>query len=561
MRFRTVQKRLCKIIIAFVVLLIVTAPAKAATEQEIETAIEKGLAWLADQNNPDGSWGSWPCDMVGITGLVVLKFEERARELGFADPMDPNYQYHKEVKAGLDYIVANSYNVDISGEPSADGDGDGTGTCFSSCWERYYETYETAVAMMALAASQRPDLYGDLLQDAVDWMSFAQNNANCDIQSGGWSYYANSCYTSDNAASGYAALGLGYAAAPAPVGFELTISQFVLDELNLWIDIIQDPVNGDADDGGSWLEPISWPPLVDILKTGNLLYEMALVADTSETQRVKDAINYIERHWSDVDWCGSGWLDHRQAMFTMTMGFEALGIEKIDLDGDDFAEHDWLDEVSTHLVSTQNADGSWPIDCWDSGHIPILSTAWALLTLEKAEPKSVEPGRVSVDIKPQSCPNPLNVGSSGVFPVAVLGTGDFDVSAIDIASIRLADVAPIRSSLKDAATPADGNECECSTAGRDGYVDLTLKFETPAVVQELLRTRGELVEGEKLTLTLKAYLTDETLIEGADCVRIVGKVSKPVAAKIADIYEDGIVNLLDLGTVAKYWLESSYIGD
>ncbi|MHC4725285.1 MAG: hypothetical protein ACYS9V_13755 [Planctomycetota bacterium] len=50
---------------------------------------------------------------------------------------------------------------------------------------------------------------------------------------------------------------------------------------------------------------------------------------------------------------------------------------------------------------------------------------------------------VSIDIKPGSCPNPLNINSKGVLPVAILGTGDFDVQEIDPASIRLADVVPL----------------------------------------------------------------------------------------------------------------------
>ncbi|MHC4365745.1 MAG: Kelch repeat-containing protein, partial [Planctomycetota bacterium] len=75
---------------------------------------------------------------------------------------------------------------------------------------------------------------------------------------------------------------------------------------------------------------------------------------------------------------------------------------------------------------------------------------------------------VTLDIKPGSCPNPLNLNSKGVLPVAILGSADFDVNQIDIASIRLADVAPIRSSYEDVATPvSDGNECDCNTAGSD----------------------------------------------------------------------------------------------
>ncbi|MHC4648611.1 MAG: hypothetical protein ACYTBJ_24405, partial [Planctomycetota bacterium] len=42
----------------------------------------------------------------------------------------------------------------------------------------------------------------------------------------------------------------------------------------------------------------------------------------------------------------------------------------------------------------------------------------------------VTPVQVAVDIKPGSCPNPLNLASRGVLPVAVLGSEDFDVSSI-----------------------------------------------------------------------------------------------------------------------------------
>jgi hypothetical protein len=165
---------------------------------------------------------------------------------------------------------------------------------------------------------------------------------------------------------------------------------------------------------------------------------------------------------------------------------------------------------------------------------------------------------VTLDIKPGSCPNPLNLNSKGVLPVAILGSADFDVNQIDIASIRLADVAPIRSSYEDVATPvSDGNECDCNTAGSDGYTDLTLKFKTQEIVEELLKARGELVEGEQLTLSLTGALSDETSIEGADCIVIVGKVPKSIGAKIADVNGDGIVNMLDIALLAKSWLESS----
>jgi hypothetical protein len=170
------------------------------------------------------------------------------------------------------------------------------------------------------------------------------------------------------------------------------------------------------------------------------------------------------------------------------------------------------------------------------------------------------PGLVATDIKPQSCPNPLNLKSRGVLPVAVLGSEDFDVYNIDVASIRLADVAPIRSSFDDVATPVtDGNECECNTEGPDGYTDLTLKFKTQEIVEKLINTSNELVDRQTLSLTLTGALSDDTLIEGTDCVLLVGNVLRAIAAKRADINGDGVVDFRDLTIVSKYWLEFSEI--
>ena len=61
--------------------------------------------------------------------------------------------------------------------------------------------------------------------------------------------------------------------------------------------------------------------------------------------------------------------------------------------------------------------------------------------------------QVSFDIRPQSCPNPINTDLKGVLPVAILGTDDFDVTQIDPATVRLNDVAPLRWSLRDRSTP------------------------------------------------------------------------------------------------------------
>ena len=45
---------------------------------------------------------------------------------------------------------------------------------------------------------------------------------------------------------------------------------------------------------------------------------------------------------------------------------------------------------------------------------------------------------ISIDIKPGSDVNPINLGSKGTTPVAILGSETFDVTTVDVASVRFA---------------------------------------------------------------------------------------------------------------------------
>jgi hypothetical protein len=259
-----------------------------------------------------------------------------------------------------------------------------------------------------------------------------------------------------------------------------------------------------------------------------LIYEFGLVGDGLDSIRLLDAVDYIERHWNDPGYCDNGWVDHRQAMFTMMKGFESMGIEMIDLDDDGIPEHDWFEEVATQLIDTQNPDGSWPYDCWGDQSI---STAWALLTLEKAVPSFEVP--MPVDVHPGSCPNPINLGKKGVVPVAIAGTEDLDVSQIDPASVRLYyddaayAVSPLRWAYEDVTTPFEPyldkvTAYDCNTYGPDGYYDLTLKFDAQEVAALLAGTN----DGDIVLLHLTANLLEEyggTPLVGADVIKILNK--------------------------------------
>jgi hypothetical protein len=129
---------------------------------------------------------------------------------------------------------------------------------------------------------------------------------------------------------------------------------------------------------------------------------------------------------------------------------------------------------------------------------------------------------VYVDIKPGSCPNPLNTKSKGVLPVAICGTEDFDVTTIDPATVQLEGVSPIRWAYEDVATPFMGELCDCHELTGDGILDMTFKFDT----QEIVAALGAVTDGEMRTLTLTGSLmvfVCSEAIEGHDCVRIIHK--------------------------------------
>lgn len=152
-----------------------------------------------------------------------------------------------------------------------------------------------------------------------------------------------------------------------------------------------------------------------------------------------------------------------------------------------------------------------------TGESPTLSD----LTIRAVDPE-VE---VAVDIRPTSCPNPLNVRQRGVLPVAILGTADFDVTEIDASTVQLEGVSALRSSLEDVATPFDGpfsdppDALDCTTEGADGFTDLVLHFDA----QSVSGTLGNPADGEVLLLTLTGQLNDGTPIVGADVVRIINR--------------------------------------
>ncbi len=132
-----------------------------------------------------------------------------------------------------------------------------------------------------------------------------------------------------------------------------------------------------------------------------------------------------------------------------------------------------------------------------------------------------EVAEMTLVIKPGGCPNPLNPRSKGVLPMALLGSDGMDIDDIDVSSIEINGVSPLRSNHEDVAGPAGETteDCECAEGYEDGITDLTLKFSTQAIVATL----GPLSRGDVIELTLTGMLSDGTTFEASECMLIVGK--------------------------------------
>ncbi len=135
---------------------------------------------------------------------------------------------------------------------------------------------------------------------------------------------------------------------------------------------------------------------------------------------------------------------------------------------------------------------------------------------------------VTIDIKPQSCPNLINVKGRGVLQVAILGTPTLDVNNIDLNNVYLEGLQPRRSYFRDVSTPFSNGGADpclnCTEEGPDGELDLVLKFDKREIVAAL----GEVGDGDCVELILTGELLDPpgTPISGSGHV-LIKKKGKP----------------------------------
>ena len=168
----------------------------------------------------------------------------------------------------------------------------------------------------------------------------------------------------------------------------------------------------------------------------------------------------------------------------------------------------------------------------NAGKLACLIAA-VLFPALPVKPAFTEVQQRYLDIKPESCVNPLNITSSGKVTMAILGSFDFDVTNIVRNSLLLlGDLAPAHIFVENVSAPPTDGEFSCGVCygPPDGYADLVMQFYVEDIV-EILKERmkpEDWLPDTRIELTLKGYFNDESnnyKFEASDCVELIRVIS------------------------------------
>ena len=342
--------------------------------KEVTRAQERGIAWLVQQQEADGSWRHHPA----ITALAVTSI------LRSSDAQLP------AVGRGLKFILS---NVKTNGAIYGDGESD------------KYPNYSTAICSMALLAAGQPE-YRQTILDARQFLLASQFDETRGV-------------TSTNASYG----GIGYGRRERP---DLSNMQWALEAIRLTDSLDKDPAGkkswglhwqkairflqrcqnlpahndqawakntGDRDLGGfiympgvteveDNLAPDEHTPLRSYGSMSYAGLKSYIYADLKKDDpRVVAAINWLRKNYSVDENPALGLQGLYYYYLTFTKSLTAYGDDT--LTDDAGKTHDWRFEMMKKLVSLQKFEGFWQNEnnrWWEND--PVLVTSYSLLALE-----------------------------------------------------------------------------------------------------------------------------------------------------------------------------------
>lgn len=329
------------------------------TVREAST-IEKGLSWLRDHQNPNGSWQNG----VGITSMAALAFLNAGHTQD-----DPT------VNGAIQYILANRH-------------GDGS----------FGGTYETSATVWALVATHNPD-YNDEISDAKDWLVNAQYDegegaAPSNPHYGGWRY-GSSPSNGDLSNTQFALMALAAAGLPKDSATWTKAITFTSRCQNSSAsndqDWAKDENRPSYNDGGFIYDPTGWSLAGGSKSYGSMtsagIWSLRLCGVDVTDGRVQAGLDWLANN-EDCSFDDNPGHPYNQGhcflyYYHMTIA-KALSMSFLN----ELGGVDWYAGLSTKLADLQHDDGHWVNAYAAHGqeNIAELATGYALLALQTQQP-------------------------------------------------------------------------------------------------------------------------------------------------------------------------------
>ena len=264
--------------------------------------------------------------------------------------------------------------------------------------------------------------------------------------------------------------------------------------------------NQDEDGGWSWATTDNfWYSCSDVDDTAAAIMALVAAGESPDSTAITDALDYLSMNQDDSG--GFGFEDWETGELIVNSGSTSWVIDAIVVAGQDPTSEDWtIDDNPVNVLLTFQEDCGafiWYSGCWQGCEAREKMTSYAISALlgkpYPVIPTCPFPLLVSIDIRPGTFPNAINLSSQGRIPVAILTTDCFDAATVDASTVLFGPdgAEAVHHALKD----VDG----------DGDVDMILHFLT----QDTGISAGD----------TEAILTGETLSGGkivdTDSVRIV----------------------------------------
>jgi squalene-hopene/tetraprenyl-beta-curcumene cyclase len=358
----------------------IAAALDISVQQESDRALARGLEYLGQQQQQDGSWRKHP----GVTGLVTLAFLQAPHGL------TPDYE--QRIGGGLKFILSNvKPDGTIYGGPPLDP----------------YPNYSTSICLMALVSANRPQ-DAEVIRNARAYLIHSQfdeskDTARDDPNYGGIGYGRSQRPDLSNTAFALEALHMSEQIKALKAGdTELKEPQLHWEKALAFLARCQNlpSVNTNAsqsveDLGGFYYAPTATRGPAVTNATGrvtfrsygsmtyagfkSLLYAK-LKKDDSRTQA---ALGWIRSHWTFKENPGMGEQGHFYYLHAMAKALDAFGEPTItDEKG---VAHDWRKEMTEAILAMQRDGKFWVNQSgrWEESD-PVLVTAYSVLALEAA---------------------------------------------------------------------------------------------------------------------------------------------------------------------------------